>query len=127
MSDLSGIQKRKYYRLRYPKRARAVLRVQDELFHVSEVSERGIRILTRRVEDFCRGVHLSGFLDMNDESQIRIEGAILRHDDEEVILQLTKGPSFKNMVAEQRHIKNKYPSYFSKLREQMAQAEVNFA
>ena len=42
------------------------------------------------------------------------EGAVLRFDQNEAIVKLKKGPTFKNMVEEQRHIRQKYPTYFSR-------------
>ncbi|MGY3570013.1 PilZ domain-containing protein [Vibrio sp. SCSIO 43135] len=120
MSEASFAQKRQYYRLKYPKRARPVVRVQGDLYHVSEVSEKGIRVVVNQSSSFHQGFQLRGILDLHDESQVQIEGAILRLDNNEIIVQLTRGPSFKDMVQEQRHIRNKYPTYFAKLREYAA-------
>jgi len=116
MSEESFAQKRQYYRLKYPKRARPVIRIQDELFHVSEVSEKGVRLMIRNISAFYRGLSMAGTLSLHDESKINVSGSVLRFDGDEVILKLTKGPSFKNMVAEQRHIRQKYPSFFASLR-----------
>ncbi|WP_260261809.1 PilZ domain-containing protein [Vibrio intestinalis] len=114
MNDLE--QKRKYYRLRYPRRAMPIVRFHDELFHVSEVSEKGIRIVMNNLTTLYKGLSLSGTLSLNPDCKIPVEGSILRFDKNEVILYLNKGPSFKHMVQEQRHIRNKYPAYFARLR-----------
>lgn len=110
------VQKRKYYRLRYPRRAMPVVRIQDELFHVSEVSEKGIRVIMNNFTTLYKGLSLSGTLNLGLDCSVPIEGAILRFENNEVILQLYKGPSFKHMVEQQRHIRNKYPAYFARLR-----------
>ncbi|MBW3694723.1 PilZ domain-containing protein [Vibrio sp. T187] len=113
MSEESFAQKRQYYRLKYPKRARPLMRVDDELFHVSEVSEKGVRLLIRNLASFYRGLSMVGTLNLHDHSTVKVSGAVLRFDGDEVILQLSKGPSFKDMVSEQRHIRQKYPSFFA--------------
>ena len=110
------VQKRKYYRLRYPSRAMPVVRIQDELFHVSEVSEKGIRVIMNNLTTLYKGLSLTGTLSLSVDCKVPIEGAILRFDKNEVIIQLYKGPSFKDMVEQQRHIRNKYPAYFARLR-----------
>ncbi|WP_394247262.1 PilZ domain-containing protein [Vibrio profundi] len=116
MSEESFAQKRQYYRLKYPKRARPIMRVDDELFHVSEVSEKGVRLLIRNLAAFYQGLSMVGTLNLHDHSSVQVCGAVLRFDGDEVILQLTKGPSFKDMVSEQRHIRQKYPSFFASQR-----------
>ncbi|MGF1753854.1 PilZ domain-containing protein [Vibrio makurazakiensis] len=113
MSEETNEQKRQYYRLKYPKRARPVLRVEDQLFHVSEVSEKGVRLMIKNLTAFYSGLSLVGTLDLHDHSKVKVCGAVLRFDGNEVILQLTKGPTFKDMVSEQRHIRRKYPSFFA--------------
>ncbi|MGF1696187.1 PilZ domain-containing protein [Vibrio kyushuensis] len=112
-----SIQKRQYYRLKYPKRAMPVMRIQDELYRVSEVSEKGIRFVIDKPDSIHHGLDMSGVLNLHDDSQISIQGAVLRLDKNEVIILLSKGPSFKDMVQEQRHIRQKYPTYFAKMRE----------
>ncbi|WGV99266.1 PilZ domain-containing protein [Vibrio sp. YMD68] len=109
-------QKRQYYRLKYPKRARPIIRIHERLFHVSEVSEKGIRFVIDDPLAVHHGLDLSGVLNLHDDSEIRIEGEVLRLDKNEVIILLSKGPSFKDMVREQRHIRQKYPVHFAKLR-----------
>ncbi|MGD8112731.1 PilZ domain-containing protein [Vibrio sp. TRT 21S02] len=120
MSEMSFEQKRQYYRLKYPRRARPYVRIEERLFSVTEVSEKGLRVLMGDLPALYRGLSLSGKLSLSGNRTIHFEGAILRFDKDEVILQLSKGPSFKNMVEEQRRIRQKYPSYFARLRQQAA-------
>jgi len=116
MSEEAWEQKRKFYRLKYPKRAMPVIRIKGEQFYVTEVSEQGLRVIIRGLGMLYHGLRLAGTIKLHGDNRIDVEGAILRFDDNEVVLQLNKGPSFKDMVQEQRHIRNKYPSYFSRLR-----------
>lgn len=113
-------QKRKYYRLRYPKRAMPSIRFEENLYQVTEVSEKGIRIMMKNLVSLYKGLSMTGTLNLHDEREVKVKGSILRFDKEEVIVILDKGPSFKHMVEEQRHIRNKYPSYFARLRTQAA-------
>ncbi|GAB2659442.1 PilZ domain-containing protein [Vibrio panuliri] len=112
------VQKRRYYRLKYPRRGRPVVRIDDQLFHVSEISEKGIRIVMNNFASLYRGLTLTGTLNLSIDYQIPVKGKVLRFDDNEVILQLDQGPSFKDMVEQQRHVRNKYPDFFARLRSQ---------
>ncbi|KEY91555.1 hypothetical protein CF67_14064 [Candidatus Photodesmus blepharus] len=60
------------------------------------------------------GLDVIGTLNLHNDNQIHIEGTVSRIDDDEVILQLTRGPSFRDMLLEQRYIHNKYPTFFNK-------------
>ncbi|MCU8558469.1 PilZ domain-containing protein [Vibrio vulnificus] len=44
------------------------------------------------------------------------EGRILRFDQDEVVLKLSKGPSFKHMAAEQRYLLQHFPTHIHMLR-----------
>ncbi|MEL7292894.1 MAG: PilZ domain-containing protein [Pseudomonadota bacterium] len=114
MSDFE--QKRKYYRLKYPKRARPYVKFGDEMFQVTEVSEGGIRMVLNSFTSMYKGLTIKGVLNLHGDNPVAIEGAVLRFDNDEVIIQLRKGPTFKIMVDEQRHIRQKYPSFFARLR-----------
>ncbi len=109
-------QKRQFYRLKYPRRGRPSVRFSKELFHVSEVSEGGIRIIVNGFSNLYKGLSMKGVLSLHNDCEVDIEGSVLRFDDQEVIVQLRKGPSFKNMVEEQRHIRNAFPRHFELLK-----------
>ena len=89
------------------------------MFQVTEVSEGGMRMIVNSLNSMYKGLSVKGILNLNDEDQVEIEGAVLRFDQGEVIVQLRKGPTFKIMVEQQRHIKTKYPVFFAKLREKV--------
>ncbi|WP_117234805.1 PilZ domain-containing protein [Vibrio maerlii] len=109
-------QKRQYYRLKYPRQARPVVRFADELFHVSEVSEKGIRVVMNRLTALYKGLSMKGTINFHDETNIDVEGAVLRLEDEEFVVYLNQGLTFKQMVEEQRHVRQNYPSFFARLR-----------
>jgi hypothetical protein len=106
-------QKREYYRLKYPKRARPTMRIEDQLFHVCESSEKGLRLLIQNVASLHRGFKMSGTINLHGDRNIAIEGSVLRVEEHEVVVKLEKGISFKEMVEEQRHIRQKFPNFFS--------------
>ncbi|WP_428773382.1 PilZ domain-containing protein [Vibrio sp.] len=114
MATCAAEQRRQYYRLKYPRRARPVVKIADALYHVSEVSEQGLRVEMANVAStLYRGLTLKGILKLHNETQINVEGQILRWSNQEVVIKLSQGPSFKHMVAEQRHIRQNYPVFFA--------------
>ncbi|MBU2898113.1 PilZ domain-containing protein [Vibrio pectenicida] len=105
-------QKREFYRLKYPKKARPCVRLYNQIFYVTEVSEGGIRVVMNMFTDWYKGLSMSGTLELNSSTKIDVEGAVLRFDNGEVVVKLKQGPTFKNMVEEQRHIRQEYPAHF---------------
>ncbi|EPE37879.1 hypothetical protein CF66_2061 [Candidatus Photodesmus katoptron] len=111
-------QKRQYYRLKYPRKARPAFRIKGKYYYANELSEKGIRIAVTVTTDgyklFYRGLRMNGLLKLNyKDNQNYIEGLIIRIDKQELILRLTKGVNFRDILNEQRYIHNKYPAYFS--------------
>lgn len=112
MNDLE--QKREFYRLKYPRNARPCVRLYDQTFYVTELSEGGLRVVMNMFTDWYKGLLMSGTLELHCKEQIEVKGAVLRFDNGEVVLKLKQGPTFKNMVEEQRHIRQEYPAHFVK-------------
>jgi len=102
-------QKRKHFRLRYPKADRPFLHLIDGDYLVSELSEKGMRILMRNTSVLCQGMSVHGVVQLHQQSEIDITGAILRFEGNEVILKLDKGPSLRVMEAEKVHLRHEYP------------------
>ncbi|WP_394239621.1 PilZ domain-containing protein [Vibrio astriarenae] len=107
-------QKRRHFRLRYPKRARPVIRFDDQHFHVNELSEGGIRVEMRHPEVYFRGMTVSGRVRMKGGTSIEVEGEVLRIEGNELVIKLLTGPSFKDMMQQQGFVRRHYPLYFSK-------------
>ena len=116
MDNADFVQKRQYYRLKYPKRARPTVKIDDQLFHVCEISEQGIRISMPRVTTLYCGLSMSGTVQLRSNNTVKIAGQVLRFQQDEVVVQLSNGPAFKHMVEEQRYIRQRYPSLASSLR-----------
>ncbi len=112
MGEREGIQQRQFFRLRYPKNARPVIRVQENTFSVSESSEGGLKVLMGHVASLYCGLKMSATVSLHDNSDVNIEGSVLRFDDNnEVVIKLDKGLSFKDMVSEQRYVRQKFPNF----------------
>ncbi|MFB9134362.1 PilZ domain-containing protein [Vibrio olivae] len=110
-------QRRAFFRLNYPKRARPNVRIDGDLYHVSEVSEQGIRVVMNP-RGFYHGLTLKGRLNLHQDKQIEVQGQVIRMEETEVILKLDLGPSFRDMVQEQRYLRQNYPSIFSRVNHQ---------
>ena len=90
--------KRAYYRLRYPLVERPKVRTEGGDYEVSEVSERGIRIVLTGSYVFRRDQPFAGVLRFRYGMNVSIEGVVLRSDKKELIVALSKGPSREQML-----------------------------
>ncbi|GLO61981.1 hypothetical protein MACH09_24890 [Vibrio sp. MACH09] len=114
------IQKREFFRLRYPRNERPRAKLLGRDFWVCEISEQGTRILFTNSHPVTRGISITGSIRFHDGEMIEIKGQVLRLDDGELVAQLSKGPDLKRMTKEQIYIRKKYPGFFNK------QKSVNF-
>ncbi len=115
MSRNQEIQKRQFYRLRYPKKAQPCAVINGRKFHVCEISEQGMRILFTGDHAVAMGIIVSGSIQFHDGTIVEIEGRTLRQDpDHELIIQLIKGLDLKRMAQEQIYLRAKYPRLFTR-------------
>ena len=115
MNKQEQIQRRKYFRLRYPRkedRPRATL--SDNAYPICEISEGGVRLLFLQRNPVTQGIPLSGSCRFLDGEEIELEGVTLRLEGNELVLQLSKGPNLKRMTMEQIRLRRKYPGIFSR-------------
>ncbi|MDR9829314.1 PilZ domain-containing protein [Vibrio sp. FNV 38] len=106
-------QKRRHFRLRYPQRARPVIRLQGQGYYVSELSERGIRVEMRYPESYLFGSPIAGHVALKGAEVIKVEGHVLRSDHNQLVVELVTGPSFKQMMQQQGYVRKHYPLFFS--------------
>lgn len=117
MEQDDPIQRRQFFRLRYPRNDRPRAKLLGRDFWVCEVSEQGTRILFTSYHPVSKGVSISGTIRFHDGEEIEIEGQVLRlENDGELVAQLTKGPDLKRMTKEQIYIRKKYPGFFNKMK-----------
>ncbi len=108
------VEKRAYYRLYYPVHDRPVWEINGREYEVMEISERGARLrfgegLPERLED-----PVSGMIHFSDGAEVEVVGNVLRKIPSGVVVQLSKGISFRRMLVEQVHLKERYPRYFDR-------------
>jgi len=108
MEDSPKNNRRAYYRLRYPKAERPKLLSGDQVYEVSEISEKGLRVVLEGAE-VQRAEPFSGVLSFFDGEEIKVVGTVFRSDERETVVKLTTGISLKRMLDEQLRIREKYP------------------
>ncbi len=108
------IEKRAYYRLYYPVLDRPVWRVNGRDYEVVEISEGGARLrygegLPERPE-----TPVSGRIKFSDGAETEVAGVVLRKVEGGIVVVLSKGISFRRMLVEQVHLKERYPRFFDR-------------
>jgi hypothetical protein len=93
---------RAYYRLVYPIRARPELRIEEAVFSVLDLSERGVRFIGSTVIEI--GTRFVGVLRLETSGELEIEGEIVWARPPEIGAQLNRGVSFGVMLDEQRRL-----------------------
>ena len=107
---------RAHYRLLYPQAERPTIRIEDRDYEVSEVSERGARILLAGVGAVHRDQSFAGVLRFRDGETVSVEGVVLRSDEKEMFVRFSSGVSMKRMMAEQIRLRQKYPTVFDTMK-----------
>jgi hypothetical protein len=104
-------QERQHFRLRYPLAAQPTLTVDGRRYGVTELSEGGLRLIAGPSGRLAPAWSVRGELMLATGATIEIQGSVLRIDDAHVIVKLDLGPSFKDMVAEQRYVAQRFPDW----------------
>ncbi len=104
-------QKREHFRLRYPLLARPRLRMADLTGSITELSERGMRLSLAKLTALTADTPVVGSLKMACGTLCDIRGTVIRVDGDEIIVSLSEGPSYKDMITEQRHIAQRFPNW----------------
>ncbi len=110
-SFTSAMNKRQYYRLRYPTYAALTLSTPLGDLSVVEISERGLRIV---VEENCPvrlGDQICGAMQLHNGDRLSIEGRAGRLDEDEMVILDIEGITFASMIEEQQFMVQNYPSF----------------
>jgi hypothetical protein len=107
-------EKRRYYRLQYPKPERPTVWFQGCCYVVSEISEGGVRVILAGACAVRLGQSFAGILRFKDGGTVPIVGVVIRLDHDEIVVKLSKGISLKCMIAEQSRVRKKYPMFFDR-------------
>ncbi|GLQ73983.1 PilZ domain-containing protein [Vibrio penaeicida] len=109
-------QSRQYYRLRYPKSERPRIKAWNKQFPVTEISEKGLRLLFSSEVDVKKRMEIKGTLILSGGESFDVIGEVLRLDGTELVIKLNEGPSLKHMAAEQIRIRKKFPGFFDSIK-----------
>ncbi len=103
-------QRRTYHRIRFPIAEQPRWIVGDASFAVVDLAEANCRLRWRGDTAIDWELPLSGILRFADGDQVWIEGQAVRQDSAGIVVQFTKGVTFKKVVALQRELLRKYPA-----------------
>lgn len=102
-------QRRALHRVQFPIAERPQWNIGHWSFPIIDLSETSCRVVG--VTDFAQSADVvwAGFLKFADGEQIWIEGTIIRHDEEAIVLRLSKGVSYRKLMSLQRDFLRRYP------------------
>jgi len=102
--------RREYFRLPYPITSGAVLEVSGANYKVSEISEKGLRIVCG-TGSFEVDAPIEGTLTLTMGARCPVAGTVLRIDGKDYIVRLDRGPSSQDVMREQRHLSKTFPNW----------------
>jgi hypothetical protein len=102
--------RREYFRLPYPITSGATLVVDGTNYKVSEVSERGLRVVTSE-GSFSVEAPIEGTLILNMGVRCPISGSVLRLDGDSYVIKLERGPSTRDVMREQLYLSKAFPDW----------------
>lgn len=104
MTDNPSNSRREYYRLRYPKKDRPTLLLNDQArLEVVELSERGFRLSGDAIDNFAHGQPIEGTLEL-PSGPIDVRGKVSRIDHRELVVVAVSGITFACILEEQRRV-----------------------
>lgn len=106
-------QRRAHFRLPYPAAERPQLESSSGPCQVLEIAEGGIRIVVSRGWHMQLGEAFEGVIHFRDQGVETVVGEVLRLDESQAVIQLTKGISLHRVMAEQSYIQQHYPSFLA--------------
>jgi hypothetical protein len=102
--------RREFFRLPYPITSGATLVVDGTNYKVGEVSERGLRITTG-IGQFPVDAHIEGTLTLTMGVRCPVSGTVLRIEGDAFVVKLTRGPTTRDVIREQRHLSKTFPNW----------------
>ena len=110
MKKYDGLERRRFYRLKYPISASPTLELALRVYRISEISEEGLRFHCAKAKSYRVGRTVAGRIVFRDGTIHKIEGAVLRTTDDEVVVKLSRGMiPFKKIMEEQQFIIRNFP------------------
>ena len=109
MDPQSPRDRRAFYRLRYPAVERPTIRINDFEYKVTEISEKGARILFVGENAYSIEKLFTGSVSFCGGETVEIEGSVVWSSEKEIAIRLSKGITLKRMMKEQARLHRKYP------------------
>ncbi len=104
-----SVNKRQHYRVFFPEAESPHLVVDGKTYRVLDVSEYGVRFVTRTAGNLSAGMVIHGALTFNDRETFVIHGTVRRIAGNEIALQLRQPIPYRKIISEQRRLLQKYP------------------
>lgn len=102
---------REFHRIRFPLSERPTLTVANQALAVIDVSVRGLRYITSSRLSPNPGDTVAGVVRFRRGAQAKIEGTVVRVQNDHVALHLGKEIPFSILIAEQRYLHLRYPTW----------------
>lgn len=104
------VQKRKHFRLEYPKTDRPILAFDKFKFEILDLAEKGIRFACDKKFVPKASQPIIGKVHFKDGKVVPVSGTVIRFDIDKdaCVLQLTQGIPYAKMMEEQLTILRKY-------------------
>ncbi|HRF42641.1 MAG TPA: PilZ domain-containing protein [Candidatus Competibacteraceae bacterium] len=107
-----GAERREFHRIYYPMTAYPSLFLEKKkAFMVMDVSARGLRYAAPKTPAPHLYQLIKGTLHLRYNTQINIEGTVIRAQDDEIALYLHQEIPFNILLAEQRYLHKNYPMW----------------
>ena len=97
-------QKRKFFRIEYPKSERPTFCCAGTNYAVLDVSEEGIRFELSPMHDLVAGERLVGSIDFCGRTNVKVKGTVLRIGNGFVVLSLERHLPLPVIMSEQRYL-----------------------
>ena len=107
MGDQSGsfIQRRNYFRVRYPPKYAPEIVIWGRTFRVVDICEMGVRFTNDAHLSFPEGYVVRGVITFYDKESIQISGSVAWAKDDDVALRLVRGIPFTRVLSEQAFLR----------------------
>ena len=109
--DYSGNERREFFRIFYPIRARPRLTIRESSYDVLDICERGIRFLHPAADSLKSDEVVRASVSFRDGETLEVEGRILRLQGHNVVLRLQTFIPIARIMKEQRYLMSRFLCY----------------
>ena len=99
----NGRSRRNHFRIKYPYTDRPKLTMSAKGLEVIDISEQGVR--------FSLNGTMQATITFHDGQSLHVEGKIIRTQNDEIVIQLSRGIPSDRILKEQKYLMGKYIGY----------------